>query len=97
MNPAKIKKILKNSGSPMCINALTDRCKLEIHHRDVVMSDEFFYCEHCGLKRHYVKRLTLRGKISVMMQDDIEETVNIDTRSNRNKLEDYSHSKSHLK
>ena len=52
----------------MCIDSLSEKCGVEIRHRDVVMSDNFFYCSHCGVKRHYVKKLTLKGKFSLLFR-----------------------------
>lgn len=68
MNPIKINKIIKSSGLPMCIDSLSEKCDAEIRHKDVVMSDNFFYCAHCGVKRHYVKKLSFKGKISLLFR-----------------------------
>lgn len=68
MNPFRINRIIKNNGLPMCIDKLCEKCGGEVTHRDVVMSDNFFYCTHCGLKRHYVKKITFRGGVSLLFR-----------------------------
>ncbi len=68
MNPLKVNRIIKTNGLPMCIDSLSERCGCEISHRDVVMSESFFYCSHCGVKRHYVKRLSFRGRFALLFR-----------------------------
>lgn len=73
MNSFKVSKIIKNSGAPMCIDTLSRKCKVIVHHDEVVMSNDLFFCPHCGVNRHYVKKLSLKGRIALLGRKKIIE------------------------
>lgn len=60
MSPFKVNKIIKENEK-MCIDTLCFECNIQFRHRFFKMSDEFFFCEDCCSKRHYVKRLSFYG------------------------------------
>ncbi|MCQ2472300.1 MAG: hypothetical protein MJ147_09725 [Clostridia bacterium] len=66
MNPQKVERIIKDSKRLLCIDNLSKIANIRLHHKDVELSESFFFCPHCGVSRHYVKSLTLTGRLSLL-------------------------------
>ena len=70
MSPFRVKRIIKNNGEKMCIDTLSNECGVRLHHRFLKMSNDFFDCPVCGMKRHYVKGVSLYGWTHLMFYED---------------------------
>ncbi len=66
MNPQKVEIIIKDSKTLLCIDNLSKIANIRLRHKDVELSDSFFFCPHCGVSRHYVKSLTPTGWLSLL-------------------------------
>ena len=64
MSPFKVNRYIKKNDK-MCLDTLSREFDIHFHHKFFVMSDELFYCEDCGTKRHYIKKLSFYGWIKL--------------------------------